>query len=161
MTTDYGDPKKFINEQRERTLRSVLSWDHLRRNWKVAAKAGYIYSWFAYDYANDVGNGKLEYMTNSRNWYHTLFVSGEGEYYIGRKWLFTAQADLHQHFVTNNDRRIISQDMNRKTVGYDHARTELSASITAKWMPTERLGLSVTLREEMYGAAVDAAHPAF
>ena len=30
MTTDYGDPKKFINEQRERTLRSVLSWDHLR-----------------------------------------------------------------------------------------------------------------------------------
>ena len=63
MTTDYGDPKKFINEQRERTLRSVLSWDHLRRNWKVAAKAGYIYSWFAYDYANDVGNGKLEYMT--------------------------------------------------------------------------------------------------
>lgn len=147
MTTDYGDPKKFINEQRERTLRSVLSWDHLRRNWKVAAKAGYIYSWFAYDYANDVGNGKLEYMTTSRNWYHTLFVSGEGEYYIGRKWLFTAQADLHQHFVTNNDRRIISQDMNRKTIGYNHARTELSTSITAKWMPTERLGLSVTLRE--------------
>lgn len=24
MTTDYGDPKKFINEQRERTLRNVL-----------------------------------------------------------------------------------------------------------------------------------------
>ena len=160
MTTDYGDPKKFINEQRERTLRSVLSWDHLRRNWKVAAKAGYIYSWFAYDYANDVGNGKLEYMTNSRNWYHTLFVSGEGEYYIGHKWLFTAQADLHQHFVTNNDRRIISQDMNRKTIGYNHARTELSTSITAKWMPTERLGLSVTLREEMYGTKW-ATVPAF
>ena len=161
MTTDYGDPKKFINEQRERTLRSVLSWDHLRRNWKVAAKAGYIYSWFAYDYANDVGNGKLEYMTNSRNWYHTLFVSGEGEYYIGHKWLFTAQADLHQHFVTNNDRRIISQDMNRKTIGYNHARTELSTSITAKWMPTERLGLSVTLREEMYGAQWTPLIPAF
>ena len=161
MTTDYGDPKKFINEQRERTLRSVLSWDHLRRNWKVAAKAGYIYSWFAYDYANDVGNGKLEYMTTSRNWYHTLFVSGEGEYYIGRKWLFTAQADLHQHFVTNNDRRIISQDMNRKTIGYNHARTELSTSITAKWMPTERLGLSVTLREEMYGAQWTPLIPAF
>lgn len=161
MTTDYGDLKKFINEQRERTLRSVLSWDHLRRNWKVAAKAGYIYSWFAYDYANDVGNGKLEYMTTSRNWYHTLFVSGEGEYYIGRKWLFTAQADLHQHFVTNNDRRIISQDMNRKTIGYNHARTELSTSITAKWMPTERLGLSVTLREEMYGAQWTPLIPAF
>ncbi len=78
MTTDYGDPKKFINEQRERTLRSVLSWDHLRRNWKVAAKAGYIYSWFAYDYANDVGNGKLEYMTTSRNWYHTPSSRAKG-----------------------------------------------------------------------------------
>ena len=51
--------------------------------------------------------------------------------------------------------------MNRKTVGYDHARTELSASITAKWMPTERLGLSVTLREEMYGAQWTPLIPAF
>ena len=34
--------EKYINENE---LRSVLSWDHLRRNWKVAAKAGYIYSW--------------------------------------------------------------------------------------------------------------------
>ena len=68
---------------------------------------------------------------------------------------------LHQHFVTNNDRRIISQDMNRKTIGYNHARTELSASITAKWMPTERLGLSVTLREEMYGDKWVPLIPAF
>ena len=51
--------------------------------------------------------------------------------------------------------------MNRKTIGYNHARTELSASITAKWMPTERLGLSVTLREEMYGAQWTPLIPAF
>ena len=29
-TVDYGDPKDILHQQRERTLRSVLSWDHLR-----------------------------------------------------------------------------------------------------------------------------------
>lgn len=50
LTSDQSDGTRFENRQREHTLRSVLSWDHTRENWKLGTKAGYIYTWMAYDY---------------------------------------------------------------------------------------------------------------
>lgn len=47
LTTDYSGAENFENRQREHTLRSVLSWDHTRENWKLGTKAGYIYTWMA------------------------------------------------------------------------------------------------------------------
>ena len=151
LTVDYGDETAFDNRQREETFRGVISWDHLRKNWKLGAKAGYIYTWMAYDYKRDVGNGTMAHMTRSRSRINTIYGQAEGEYYIGRKWLFTASLSLHQHFVGSEDKNIIRQDGNKAIVGYIKARPELSGSLSAKWRPIERLGLSVVLREEMFG----------
>lgn len=98
-TVDYGDPKDILHQQRERTLRSVLSWDHLRPTYKVGAKAGYIHTWLGYDYARDKGNGEWAYMITSRSKVNTLFASGNSEFYVGKKWLFSADIALHQHFA--------------------------------------------------------------
>ena len=151
LTVDYGDETAFDNRQREETFRGVISWDHLRKNWKLGAKAGYIYTWMAYDYKRDVGNGTMAHMTRSRSRINTIYGQAEGEYYIGRKWLFTASLSLHQHFVVSEDKNIIRQDGNKAIVGYIKARPELSGSLSAKWRPIERLGLSVVLREELFG----------
>ena len=151
LTVDYGDETAFDNRQREETFRGVISWDHLRKNWKLGAKAGYIYTWMAYDYKRDVGNGTMAHMTRSRSRINTIYGQAEGEYYIGRKWLFTANLSLHQHFVVSEDKNIIRQDGNKAIVGYIKARPELSGSLSAKWRPIERMGLSVVLREEMFG----------
>ena len=151
LTTDYGEATDFDNRQRENTFRGVLSWDHLRSNWKVAAKAGYIYTWMAYDYMRDAGNGVMTSMTRSRSNINTLYGQADGEYYIGSKWLFTASVSAHQHFVRSQDRNIILQEGNKAYVGYDKGRVELSGSLSAKWRPTERVGVSVVLREEMFG----------
>ena len=151
LTVDYGDETAFDNRQREETFRGVISWDHLRKNWKLGAKAGYIYTWMAYDYMRDVGNGTMAHMTRSRSRINTIYGQAEGEYYIGRKWLFTASLSLHQHFVVSEDKNIIRQDGNKAIVGYIKARPELSGSLSAKWRPIERLGLSVVLREELFG----------
>lgn len=83
-TVDYGDPKDILHQQRERTLRSVLSWDHLRPTYKVGAKAGYIHTWLGYDYARDKGNGEWAYMITSRSKVNTLFASGNSEFYVGK-----------------------------------------------------------------------------
>ena len=160
-TVDYGNPKDILHQQRERTLRSVLSWDHLRPTFKVGAKAGYIYTWLGYDYARDKGNGEWAYMITSRSRVNTLFASGNGEFYAGKKWLFSADIALHQHFVENQDRNIITQQGDKAVVGYDKARMELSTYLTAKWTPTERLGLSLALREDMYGKDWTPLIPAF
>lgn len=54
--------------------------------------------------------------------------------------------------VRSEDKNIILQDGGKAIVGYDKGRVELSGSVSAKWQPIDRLGMSVVLREEMYGS---------
>jgi iron complex outermembrane receptor protein len=161
LTVDHGSDTDFDNRQREQTFRGVLSWDHLRKNWKVAAKAGYIYTWMAYDYKRDLGNGVMAHMTRSRSTINTIYGQAAGEYYIGNKWLFTANLSLHQHFVESLDKNIVLQQGGNGILGYRKARPELSGSVSAKWRPIERLGLSVIIREEMFGKEWTPIIPAF
>ena len=151
LTVDHGSDTDFDNRQRENTFRGVLSWDHLRSNWKVAARGGYIYTWMAYDYSRDLGNGTMAHMTRSRSQINTIYGQVDGEYYIGTKWLFTANLAAHQHFVESRDKNIILQQGGTGIVGYRKARVELSGSVSAKWRPIDRFGMSVVLREEMFG----------
>ena len=161
LTVDYGDETAFENRQREQTFRGVVSWDHIRKNWKLGTKAGYIYTWMAYDYKRDVGNGNMAHMTRSRSRINTVYGQADADYYIGNKWLFSANISLHQHFVESEDKSIVRQDGNKAIVGYRKARPELSGSISAKYRPIDRLGLSVVIREEMFGKEWTPIIPAF
>lgn len=151
LTVDYGEEKAFENRQREQTFRGILSWDHLRSDWKVGTKAGYTFSWMPYDYRRDIGNGNMVSMIRARNQVSTLYAQAEGEYYLGKKWLFTATLSAYQHFAQNRDKNIITTEGESRIVGYNKARVELSGAVSAKWRPTERIGATLTLREDMYG----------
>ena len=151
LTTDYADDTDFDNRQREQTVRSVLSWDHLRSTWKSSARAGYIYTWMAYDSQRAVSEDIMAVMSRSRSQINTIYGEANGEYSLGRKWLFTASLSAHQHFVLSKDKNIILQDGGKGIVGYDQARIELSGSVSAKWRPTDRFGVSAVLREELFG----------
>lgn len=161
LTTDYGNESDFENRQREETFRGVLSWDHLRENWKVSAKGGYVHTQMKYDYKRDAGNGVMTPMTRSRSKVDTFYGQSEAEYYIGKEWLFTANASVHQHFVESRDKNIIRQDGNQAIVGYSKGRVEFSGAASAKWQPNERIGMSIVLREEMYGISWTPLIPAF
>ena len=161
LTTDYGNESDFENRQREETFRGVLSWDHLRENWKVSAKGGYVHTQMKYDYKRDAGNGVMTPMTRSRSKVDTFYGQSEAEYYIGKEWLFTANASVHQHFVESRDKNIIRQDGNQAIVGYSKGRVEFSGAASAKWQPNERIGMSVVMREEMYGISWTPLIPAF
>ena len=161
LTTDYGEEMDFDNRQREHTFRSILSWDHFRSNWKLSAKGGYINTWMAYDYKRDVGNGNMAHMTRSRSKINTFYGQAEGEYFIGKKWLFTANVSAHQHFVESQDKNIILQEGGKGIVGYNKARVELSSSVSAKYRPADNIGLSFVLREDMYGEDFTPLIPAF
>ena len=161
LTVDYGDATDFENRQRENTFRSVMSWDHIRENWKMGAKAGYIHTKMNYDYKRDLGNGVMAHMTQSRSKINTFYGQAEGEYYIGKKWLFTVNIAAHQHFVESRDKSVMLQDGNEGTVGYHKARIELTNSASIKWRPVDRLGMSLVIREEMFGNEWTPIIPAF
>ena len=161
LTTDYGEESAFENRQREETFRGIVSWDHMRENWKIATKGGYIHTQMKYDYKRDAGTGEMVPMTRSRSKINTFYGQAEGEYYIGKEWMFTANLSAHQHFVESRDKNIIRQDGNQAVVGYKKGRTELSGATSAKWQPTDRMGMSVVLREEMYGEKWTPVIPAF
>lgn len=161
LTTDYGNERNFENRQREQTLRSVLSWDHRCDGWKFAAKGGYIHTWMAYDYKREVAENNWSSMTRSRSRVNTFYGQAEGEYNPTRKWYFTANISAHQHFVRSEDKNIILQDGDKAIVGYDKGRIELSGSASAKWQPVDPLGLSLVVREEMFGETWAPVIPAF
>lgn len=161
LTTDYGDERDFENRQCENTFRGVLSWDHNRSNWKAGAKAGYIHTWMAYDYRREITEGNWAEMTRSRSKVNTVFGQLEGEYTPARRWYFTANLSAHQHFVRSEDKNIILQDGDKAIVGYDKGRIEISGAFSAKWQPVDPIGLSVVLREEMFGDRWAPLIPAF
>lgn len=161
LTTDYGEETSFENRQREQTFRSILSWDYNREKWKTGVKGGYIHTWMAYDYKRNVGNGIMASMTRSRSKINTFYGQADGEFTPTRRWYFTANVSLYQHLVKSEDKNIIMQDGNKAVVGYDKGRVELSGSVSAKWQPIDRIGMSVVLREEMFGSKWTPLIPAF
>ena len=168
LSSDQGD-MDFENLQSEHTLRSVLSWDHTRENWKLSAKGGYINTRMAYDYKKDVGNGNMQSMIRSRSKINTFYGQVDSEYFLSDKLLFTAGIAAHQHLVVSKDKNL-NKEMDKLTgvhrfndsiVGYDKGRIELSGNISMKWSPVERLGMSLVLRGEMFGNKWAPVIPAF
>ena len=161
LTTDYGSERDFENRQREQTLRTVLSWEHSREKWRTAVRGGYIHSWVAYDYRREITESNWASMTRSRSRVNTFYGQAEGEYSPSKQWYFNANISAHQHFVRSEDKNVILQDGNKAIVGYDKGRIELSGSASAKWQPSDRLGMSLVLREDMYGDQWAPIVPAF
>lgn len=161
LTTDYADDRNFENRQREQTFRGIASWDHSREGWRLGVKGGYIHTWLAYDYKREVAEDNWSSMTRSRSRVNTFYGQAEGEYTPSRKWYFTANLSAHQHFVKSEDKNIILQEGGRDIVGYDKGRIELSGSASAKWQPIDRFGMSLVMRQDMYGDQWAPIIPAF
>ena len=161
LTTDYGDERDFENRQREHTLRSVVSWDHSRETWKTSLRGGYIHTWMAYDYRREVTADNWVTMTRSRSKVNTFYGQAEGEFSPKSNIYLTANLSAHQHFVRSEDKNVVLQDGDRAIIGYDMGRIELSGSLSAKWQPVKPIGLSLVMREEMFGDRWAPLIPAF
>lgn len=135
-TTEYGSSTPFENYQRENTLRSIFSYEHAKALWSVKASAGYIYSWQAYDFSRN-----SHAITRSRTQTHSIYGAAHGSWSPDERWLLTADISLYGHMIASHDLYATN----------DAKRAEMSAVVAAKWQPHERVGASLTLREEMYG----------
>ena len=161
LTTDYGDDSAYDNRQREHTLRAVASWRHRGAEYLLDLSGGYTHTTQNYDYKSDPGSGIMATMTASESHINTIYGEAKVEYYVANKWQFTGSLTAHQHFVESRDRALRLQQGGTAIVGYRQARFELSAAATVRYRPQERVGLSLTLREELVGSKLSPLVPAF
>ena len=143
IKTDTRDDDRSRARQQERTLRAVADWERLAGAWKFHASVHYTYSDIRYRYQGDNGAEELVTMSDARSRLHTLTARAGAELYLGQKWQLTAELSATQHRLTSVDSRAYAEP-NRPQ------RFELAGVVTARWRPTERLGLALDLREELY-----------
>ena len=161
LTSDRNKSKQKKNTQDERTLRAVAGWERLRNGLKISARAGYTYTDLRYLLKQDPeGKGRFVVNTDARSRIHTLFAKAEAEYALGEKWLFSANAALHQHRVRSGDLSVIGNNGLRADTLYRQERFELSAFAAVKWRPVPRLGVAADLRWELYGDRTTPVIPA-
>lgn len=161
LSGDRNKAKQKKNTQDERTLRAVAGWERLRGGLKLGARAGYTFTDLRYLMQADAeGNGDFSAMTDARSRIHTLFAKAEAEYALGEKWLFSANAAVHQHRVRSGDLSVIDNNGLRADTLYKQARFELSAFASVKWRPLPRLGVAADLRWELYGDRTTPLIPA-
>ena len=161
LTSDRNKSKQKQNTQDERTLRAVAGWERLRNGLKLGARAGYTYTDLRYLLKQDPeGKGQFVVNTDARSRIHTLFAKAEAEYALGEKWLFSANAALHQHRVRSGDLSVIGNNGLRADTLYRQERFELSAFAAVKWRPVPRLGVAADLRWELYGDRTTPVIPA-
>lgn len=160
LNVDYKENASVRNNQNDNTFRGVIGWRKLHTGSKLEARAGYTYTDMLYQYQRDLGDGNWANMVHSQSFVHSLFSQMEGEWYLGR-WMFSANITLNQHFVTSTDKAVISTQGEQSLLGYQQARMETSGFVSARYRPSERLGLSVSLREDLYGKELTPPIPSF
>ncbi len=154
LSVDYKDGGEFSNEQQLNTLRSVLSWNRQRERWNADVKTGYSYQDVAYDYTTSREELRTD-ITHSRSHTHTVFLQGEGNFFLNANLLLTAKAATYYNKVDSHDRSPFHMGQN-----YNEGRAEYNASLALRWRPLERLSLAGILREEGYGSKLIAPIPA-
>lgn len=169
ISTSYAEEEEIENRQREESLRTLLGWERIADHGRIAAQAGYIHSWTAYDRKMSLGgnsstespsegipDGTMEY---SRNHLNTLYGRFSGEYLPSERWLFSAEVAAHHHRSRATGKEVIDEEGPHR-IGFKEQRTELTATATARWRALPWLGVGMTLREELYDDTLSPLIPA-
>ncbi len=160
LSVDYSDPGRSRGEQRERTLRAVAGWNRQKDSYKLDLKAGYTYTDLRYTYTADPGSGQVSDLINSQGYVNSFFSRAEGEYFIADKWMFSGNISFTQDHVRSIDNEAPTTTAGPYIKGYDWARTELSGFASVRYKPTERWGITLNLREEVYASDFTPLIPA-
>ena len=146
----------ILNEQREQTLRAVASWERLRERLKTRSETRLRLHRLGLRLPATQRTGSAERPDAEPQLSAYSYGQFEAEYYVGRRWLFTGNVALHVPMVDCSDKSPYHEgDV------YDRYRVELSGHLSAKWRPTERIGLAVNLRGELYDRHAVPLIPAF
>lgn len=144
LSVDYKDDSDFKNEQRNNTLRTVLSWDIMREKTKWAMKAGFSYADIGYEYFTTRQEMKTS-ITSSRSYSNMAFLSAHADWMLSSQFMLMGGLDVYETHVNSHDRSPFHIGKN-----FDKGRPEYHADVQARWRPVEPFSLAAVVREEVY-----------
>lgn len=151
LNVDYKDDNLVRNNQVEQTVRASIGGQKIYKGLTANVQAGYTYTDLMYLYSADPGSGEFLEMIHSQSYVNSLSTAAKASYTASAKWAFVAQILMDQHFVRSEDQSVVLTDGQKRVVGYDKARPEYGAYLSAKYRPVEAVGLSLSLRAQAYG----------
>ncbi|MDR0954378.1 MAG: TonB-dependent receptor, partial [Rikenellaceae bacterium] len=159
LNVSYREDDLDKNRQQEQTLRLTAGWDKVLGALKLSAGGGYLNTDLLYHYQSGLGGGMYQDNVRSTSFVQTAYGVFNAEYYRSDRWIFSGNLSLNQHFVRSRDQAKLPTSEDR-VIGYDQARSELSALLSARYKPSRRLGLAVNLRQELYADDLSPLMPA-
>ncbi len=161
LNVNYREEDKSSNTQYQETFRTVFGWDKAFDKLQIKSKAGYNYNDLLYLYLGDLGDGELAEMTHSQSFTHSIFAKSNLQFFPSPKLMICAEISLDEHIVKSYDISVNSISQEKEYIGYFEGRFESSALLTARYRPSERLGLALNLRESTIGDKFSPLLPAF
>ena len=144
LSVDYKDDSDFKNEQRNNTLRTVLSWNRMKDKMKWAMKAGFAYADIGYEYFTTRQEMKTS-ITSSRSYSNMAFLSAHADWMLSSQLMMMGGVDVYGTHVNSHDRSPFHIGKN-----FDKGRPEYHADVQVRWRPVEPFSLAAVVREEVY-----------
>ncbi len=144
LSVDYKDDSDFKNEQRNNTLRSILSWDCLGDRVKWGTKSGFTYADIGYEYFTTRQEMKTS-ITSSRSYSNTAFLATHADWMLTSQLMLMGGLDVYYTHVNSHDRSPFHIGKN-----FNKGRPEYHANVQARWRPWKIFSLAAVVREEVY-----------
>ncbi|MBR8802035.1 TonB-dependent receptor [Porphyromonas levii] len=151
LSVDYGNPALRVNENREQSLRGVLTHNYIGAQWSLEIRLGHSTSYISYDNGSRaVIDGPVSYFYQTRSLLHNTFAESKAQWFASPKLMLNGSAKiaLQQARTAGKVHATGDPDLSK---GLLHKRVEASLYLSAKYTPTDRLGISPALRFEVYG----------
>lgn len=142
LTVDYRNDNLTKAWQDEGSLRAVVEWKRSFGGLRLSASAGYNHNTLHYIYQFSKGGGEVDYGVDATSNTQHGFATTSAEWSIGNRLMLSANLKGSVFGVESQDVAPLVP------TGYTAGRKEASSFLSARWKPTEWLGVAASLREE-------------
>lgn len=142
LSVDYRDDDLTKAWQDEKSLRTVAEWARSFGGLRLTATGGYNYDRLHYLYQFSKGGGDVGIGVDSESATSHTFFTAAAEWSIGNRLMLAANLKSGLYSVESNDVAPLVP------TGYEAERSEVTSFISARWKPTDWLGLAASVREE-------------
>ena len=154
LSVDFRDDDLTKAWQDEQSLRAIGEWSNHYGGLRFKSRVGYNQNGLHYVYQFSKGGGMVQRGVDATSLTQHIFATADGEWSIGNDLMLAANIGANRYVVDSHDVAPLTP------TGYTAHRNEVASVVSARWKPTEWLGVAANLREEWRDGVASPLIPA-